>query len=83
MGFSRQEMGKIIAMIFANIYGGTSDKNLHANAGDIREAVLISGSGRSPGAGHGNPIQYSCQRIPWTEQPGKPQYIGMLRIRQD
>ena len=60
MGFSRQEMGKIIAMIFANIYGGTSDKNLPANAGDIREAVLISGSGRSPGGGNGNPLQYSC-----------------------
>ena len=58
-------------------------KSLSAEAGDLQEASLTPGSGRSPGAGHGNPIQYSCQRIPWTEQPGKPQYIGMLRIRQD
>ena len=31
-----------------------------ANAGDIRDAHLISGSGRSPGDGHGDPLQYSC-----------------------
>ena len=35
-------------------------KNLPANAGDIRNAVLIPGLGRSPGGGHGNPLQYSC-----------------------
>ena len=34
--------------------------NLHASAGDIRDAGLITGSGRSPGGGHGNPLQYSC-----------------------
>ena len=35
-------------------------KKLPANAGDIRDAVLIPGLGRSPGGGHGNPLQYSC-----------------------
>ena len=35
-------------------------KNLLANAGDIRDAGLIPGSGRSPGGGHGNPLQDSC-----------------------
>ena len=35
-------------------------KNLLANAGDIRDAGLISGSGRSPGGGNGNPLQMSC-----------------------
>ena len=35
-------------------------KNPSANAGDIRDAVSIPGSGRSPGGGHGNPLQYSC-----------------------
>ena len=35
-------------------------KNLPANAGDIRDAGLIPESGRSPGGGHGNPLQYSC-----------------------
>ena len=35
-------------------------KNLPANAGDIRDASLIPGLGRSPGEGNGNPLQYSC-----------------------
>ena len=34
-------------------------KNLPANAGDIRNAGLIPGLGRSPGGGHGNPLQCS------------------------
>ena len=42
--------------------GGTSGKvvkNLPVNAGDLRDAGSIPGSGRSPGGGHGNPLQYS------------------------
>ena len=35
-------------------------KNLPANAGDVRDADLIPGWGRSPGGGHGTPRQYSC-----------------------
>ena len=35
-------------------------KNLSANAGDIRDSSSIPGSGRSPGGGHGNMLQYSC-----------------------
>ena len=31
-----------------------------ANAGDARDTSLIPGSGRSPGGGNGNPLQYSC-----------------------
>ena len=31
---------------------------------DIRDAGSISGSGRSPGGGHGNPLQHSCQENP-------------------
>ena len=36
-------------------------KNLPANAGNIRDVGSIPGSGRSPGGGNGNPLQYSCQ----------------------
>ena len=39
-------------------------KNPHANAGDVRDEGSISGSGRSPGGGHGNPRQYSCLENP-------------------
>ena len=35
-------------------------KNPLANAGDVREAGSICGSERSPGGGHGNPLQDSC-----------------------
>ena len=35
-------------------------KNLSTNAGDTRDLGLIPGSGRSPGEGNGNPLQYSC-----------------------
>ena len=35
-------------------------KNPSANAGDIRDVDSIPGSGRSPGDGNGNPLQYSC-----------------------
>ena len=38
--------------------------NLPANAGDIREAGSLPGSGRSPGGGHGNPLQHSCLENP-------------------
>ena len=35
-------------------------KNLPANAREARNSSLISRSGRSPGAGSGSPLQYSC-----------------------
>ena len=39
---------------------GTVVKNLPANAGDSRDVGSIPESGRSPGVGNGNPLQYSC-----------------------
>ena len=39
-------------------------KNLPANVGDVRDAGLVHGSGRSPGVGHDNPLQYSCLENP-------------------
>ena len=39
--------------------GGISGKELPANAGDVRDMVLMSGLGRSPGGELGNPLQYS------------------------
>ena len=39
-------------------------KNLPVHAGDIRDMSLIPGSGRSPGGGHGNPLQHSCLENP-------------------
>ena len=39
-------------------------KNLPANAGDIRGVGLIPALERSPGGGHGNPLQHSCLENP-------------------
>ena len=43
---------------------GLVAKNLPANAEDIRDTGSVPGSGRSPGGGHGNPLQYSCLKNP-------------------
>ena len=39
-------------------------KNPPTIAGDIRDMGSIPGSGRSPGGGHGNPLQFSCLENP-------------------
>ena len=39
-------------------------KNPPANAGDLRDVGSAPGPGRSPGEGHGNPLQYSCLENP-------------------
>ena len=43
--------------------GGTAGKEA-ASSGDIRDMSLISGLGRSPRGGHGNPLQHSCLENP-------------------
>ena len=56
-------------------------KNLPANAGDAATGS-IPGLQRSPGGGNGNPLQYSClEKIPWTEEPGGLQSVGLQRVR--
>ena len=39
-------------------------KNPPANARDVRDEGSVPGSGRSPGVGHGNPLQYICLENP-------------------
>ena len=39
-------------------------KNPPAKAGDVKDTGLISGLGRSPREGNGNPLQYSCLENP-------------------
>ena len=43
-------------------------KNPPANEGDIRDVGLIPESGRTPGGGHGNPLQCSCLENPWGQR---------------
>ena len=52
------------ALLSEGFPGGTSSKNSPASSGDIRDAGLIPGSGRSLGRGHGNPFLYYCLENP-------------------
>ena len=49
--------------VFLGFPGGTSNKEPLANS-EIRDMGSIPGLGRSPGGGHGNPLQYSCLENP-------------------
>ena len=57
-------------------------KNHPASAGDIRDMGAIPGLGRSPGGGHGNPLQYSFLENPmdrgawWAIQSMGSQRVG-------
>ena len=50
--------------VYKGFPDGTMIKNLPANSGDARDEGSVSGSGRSPGEGNGNPLQYSCLENP-------------------
>ena len=65
--------------IKSGFLSGTEVKRPPANAGDEGS---IPGSGRSPGEGNGNPLQYSG-KIPWTEEPGGLQSTGSQRVGHD
>ena len=57
MGFSRQEYWSGVPL------SSPSNKEPLANSG-VRDMGSIPGLGRSPGGGHGNPLQYSCLENP-------------------
>ena len=44
---------------------------------------MILGSGRTLGEGNGNPLQYSCLKVPRTEEPGGLQSMGLQRVACD
>ena len=62
-------------------------KNLPTTVGDVRDAGLIPGLGKSSGEGHGNPLQYPASilawRIPWTEEPDGLQTMGSQRVEHN
>ena len=66
-----------------DFFGGWVVKNPPANAWDARNMNSIPGLARSPGEEKGYPLQYSCLRIPQTEEPGGLQSIGSQRVRHD
>jgi len=59
------------------------DKEFTCTAGDTGDMGSIPGSGRSPGGGHGNSLQYFAWRIPWTEEPGGLWSMGSQRVKHE
>ena len=53
-----------LAEIRAGFTGGTVVKNLPADARDTEDMGSVPGRGRSPGEGHGNPLQCPCLENP-------------------
>ena len=67
---------QILPLSIKGFPGGTS-KELACQCRRFRDLGSISGSGRSPGGGHSNPLQYTCLKTPRTEEPGGLQFIRL------
>ena len=58
-------------------------KNLPAIAGDIRDTGSIPGLERSPGGGHGDPLQYSCLENPMDREAWQATVYRAERVVHD
>ena len=58
---SHVRVSKNVIMPYEGFPGGSEGK---ASACDVGDPGSIPGSGRSPGEGNGNPLQYSCLEDP-------------------
>ena len=58
-------------------------QNPPANAGDIRDVGSVTGLGRPPGGGHGNPLQNSCLENPMDRGAWGAASTGSQRIGND
>ena len=63
--------------------GGLVVKNSPANAGDKEDVGLVSGSGRSLEKKMATHLSILAQQIPWTEESGRLQPMGLQRVRHD
>ena len=55
-------------------------KSSPASGGDTQDMDSTPGSGRSPGEGNGNSLQYACWESPWTEESGGLQCMKSQRV---
>ena len=55
-------------------------KNPSANAGGARDTGSMPESGRSPGGGNGNPLQYPCLGNLMDREAGELQSMGLQRV---
>ena len=63
--------------------GGTSGKEPASNAGNVRDADSVPGSGRSPGGRHDNPLQYSCLENLMDRGTWQAIVHGVTKVRHD
>ena len=75
------EMSITAGVQMTDFTGSLVGKESTCNAGVPGVTGLIPRSGRHPGGGHGNPLQYPCLRIPWTEERGRLQSMGVTKIQ--
>ena len=54
-------------------------RNPPANAGGTRDAGSVPGWGIYAGGGNGSHFSIIAWKIPWIEQPGRPQSMGSQR----
>ena len=73
----------ICVYIYMGFPGGTSGKEPTATAGDLRDAGSIPGSGRSPGEGHGDPLQHCLEISMNREEPCRLQSMGLQGVGRD
>ena len=64
-------------------YALFNSKRICCTAGASGDSGSSTGSGRSPGGGHGNPLQYSFLEDPWAEEPRGLQSLESQRVRHN
>ena len=79
--FMNLSLNLVLVRLFMKDFPGGSDGKASAyNAGDPGS---IPGLGRFSGEGNGNPLQYLCLEISWTEESDRLQFMGSQRVRHD
>ena len=75
-----ERLGRKHTLLFGGFPGSPVVKHPPANAEGAGVVGSVSGLGRSPGGGHGNPSSIHAWEIPWTEEPGGLQSTGSQRF---
>ena len=69
-----------LLLLFVGFPGGSDDKDSARNAGNPGSTT---GSGRSPGEGMATCFSILAWRIPWTEEPGRLEFMGCQIVGHD
>ena len=70
----KKDNSQRVGILQVDFPSGSEGKESACNAGDQGS---IPGSGRSPGEGNSNPLQYSFLEIPWAEEPDRLQSMRL------